>query len=52
MDGAIHAEVAKVDQVATGYPVARSEWVVVRSETIRPDYVLGADGYESFSIQT
>ena len=30
------AEVAKLDQVATGYPVARSEWVVVRSETIRP----------------
>ena len=41
------AEVAKLDQVATGYPVARSEWVVVRSETIRPAYVVGADGYDS-----
>jgi len=29
------ADVAKLDQVAMGYPVARSEWVVVRSETIR-----------------
>ena len=47
-DGAtLRAEVAKLDQVATGYPVARSEWVVVRSETIRPAYVIGADGYDS-----
>lgn len=38
---------AKLDQVATGYPVARAEWVVVRSETIRPAYVIGADGYDS-----
>ncbi|OFW24573.1 MAG: hypothetical protein A3G21_18650 [Acidobacteria bacterium RIFCSPLOWO2_12_FULL_66_21] len=41
------AEVAKLDQVATGYPVARSEWVVLGSETIRPAYVIGADGYDS-----
>src|SRR5512134_1989525 len=43
----VSAEVAKPDQVATGYPVARSEWVVVRSETVRPRYVIGADGYDS-----
>jgi 2-polyprenyl-6-methoxyphenol hydroxylase-like FAD-dependent oxidoreductase len=41
------AEVAQLDQVATGYPVARTEWLVVRSETIRPAYVIGADGYDS-----
>jgi 2-polyprenyl-6-methoxyphenol hydroxylase-like FAD-dependent oxidoreductase len=41
------AEVAQLDQVATGYPVARSESVVVRSATIRPAYVIGADGYDS-----
>ena len=47
-DGAIlQAEVAKLDQVATGYPVARSEWLVARSETIRPAFVIGADGYDS-----
>jgi 2-polyprenyl-6-methoxyphenol hydroxylase-like FAD-dependent oxidoreductase len=47
-DGAtLSAKVAKLDQVATGYPVARSEWVVARSETIRPAYVIGADGYNS-----
>jgi 2-polyprenyl-6-methoxyphenol hydroxylase-like FAD-dependent oxidoreductase len=48
MDGAaVRAEVAELDQVATGYPVARGEWVVKRSETIRPAYVIGADGYDS-----
>jgi 2-polyprenyl-6-methoxyphenol hydroxylase-like FAD-dependent oxidoreductase len=48
VDGAtIRAEVATLDQVATGYPIARSEWVVVRSETVKPAYVIGADGYDS-----
>ena len=48
MDGTtLRAEVAKLDQVATGYPIARSEWVVVRSEMVRPGYVIGADGYDS-----
>jgi 2-polyprenyl-6-methoxyphenol hydroxylase-like FAD-dependent oxidoreductase len=48
VDGAtIRAEVATLDQVATGYPIARSEWVVVRSETVTPAYVIGADGYDS-----
>ncbi len=46
-DGTLRAEVAKLDQVATGYPVARSEWVVAGSETVRPGYVIGADGYDS-----
>jgi 3-(3-hydroxy-phenyl)propionate hydroxylase len=40
-------EVATLDQVATGYPVARSEYLVVRRETLRPHYVIGADGYDS-----
>jgi 2-polyprenyl-6-methoxyphenol hydroxylase-like FAD-dependent oxidoreductase len=43
----IRAEVATLDQVATGYPVARSEWVVARSDMVRPAYVVGADGYDS-----
>ena len=48
VDGAtVEADVAKLDQVATGYPVARAEWVVARRETIRPAYVVGADGYDS-----
>jgi 2-polyprenyl-6-methoxyphenol hydroxylase-like FAD-dependent oxidoreductase len=43
----VRAEVARLDQVATGYPVARTEWLVVGSETIQPTYVIGADGYDS-----
>jgi len=46
-DATLRAEVAKLDHVAMGYPVARSDWVVVRSETIKPAYVIGADGYDS-----
>jgi 2-polyprenyl-6-methoxyphenol hydroxylase-like FAD-dependent oxidoreductase len=47
-DGATpRVEVAKLDQVASGYPIARAEWVVVRSATIRPALVIGADGYDS-----
>jgi len=43
----VQSKVAKLDQVAMGYPIARSEWVVVRSETLRSTYVIGADGYDS-----
>jgi 2-polyprenyl-6-methoxyphenol hydroxylase-like FAD-dependent oxidoreductase len=45
--GNIEAKVATLDHVAAGYPVAQSEWVVSRSETLRPAYVIGADGYDS-----
>ena len=38
---------AKLDQVASGYPVARNEWVVAGVKTISPAYVIGADGYDS-----
>lgn len=48
LDGpSVRAEVAKLDQVATGYPMARTEQLVVRTETLRPAYVLGADGWDS-----
>jgi 2-polyprenyl-6-methoxyphenol hydroxylase-like FAD-dependent oxidoreductase len=48
VDGATpQAEVAELDQVASGYPVARTESVVARTATIRPAYVIGADGYDS-----
>jgi 2-polyprenyl-6-methoxyphenol hydroxylase-like FAD-dependent oxidoreductase len=45
--GTFRAEVARLNQVATGYPVAGTEWVVARVETIQPAYVIGADGYDS-----
>jgi 2-polyprenyl-6-methoxyphenol hydroxylase-like FAD-dependent oxidoreductase len=48
VDGGINqAEVAKLDHVASGYPIARSEWVVAGVKTIKPTYVIGADGYDS-----
>ena len=43
----LRTEVAKLEHVAGGYAVAHAEWVVGRSETIRPAYVIGADGYNS-----
>jgi len=46
-EGKVRADVAKLDQVATGYPVARSEWLVAHRETARPAFVIGADGYDS-----
>ena len=46
-NGTVRTDVATLDQVATGYPVARTDWLVVRSETIRSAYVIGADGYDS-----
>ena len=47
-DGAsVQADIAELDQVATGYPIARSEWVVQRTDTIQPSFVIGADGYDS-----
>jgi len=45
--GILQAEVAKLDHVSAGYPAARSEWVVSRTEAIRPAFVIGADGYDS-----
>jgi 2-polyprenyl-6-methoxyphenol hydroxylase-like FAD-dependent oxidoreductase len=45
--GTLRAEVATLEQVATGYPVARTDWVVTRTETVRPAYLIGADGYDS-----
>jgi 2-polyprenyl-6-methoxyphenol hydroxylase-like FAD-dependent oxidoreductase len=41
------AEVAELDQVAAGYPIARTEWVVVKTRSLRPQFVIGADGWDS-----
>ena len=45
--GRIQAKVDTLEQEASGYAVAGSEWVVASSETLRPAYVIGADGYDS-----
>jgi 2-polyprenyl-6-methoxyphenol hydroxylase-like FAD-dependent oxidoreductase len=41
------AEVAKLDRVASGYPIAQMEWVVVKTFRARSSFVVGADGYHS-----
>ena len=43
----LQAEVAALDEVSMGYAVAGNEWVVARTETLRPAYLIGADGYDS-----
>ena len=45
--GGTHAEVAKLDRVATGYPIAQMEWTVVRTFPIEASWTVGADGYRS-----
>ena len=45
--GILRAEVAKLDHETAGYAVARSDWVVTATKTIKPTYVIGADGYDS-----
>ena len=48
VDGSpLRADVGTLKEAAMGYPVAGSEWVVARTETLRPTYVIGADGYNS-----
>src|SRR5262249_48889750 len=46
--GAACAEIATLEKGAVGYPVATAEWVVARTETMHPTYVIGADGHDSF----
>ena len=40
--------VARLDKVSTGYPIAHTEVVVDKVLEIGADYVVGADGYDSF----
>jgi len=46
-DARIVARIAKQDQVTQGYPVQRVEWVVVKTLERKPEFVVGADGYDS-----
>lgn len=44
----VSAEVARLDRVACGYPIARMEWMVVKTYRSKSPFVVGADGYHSF----
>ncbi|MCP3980705.1 MAG: NAD(P)-binding protein [bacterium] len=41
------SEVARLDQVASGYPIARMEWTVTKTLEFRHKFIVGADGYHS-----
>src|SRR5688572_29435081 len=41
------ATIARLERVASGYPVERMEWTVGRTFTARPSWIVGADGYRS-----
>lgn len=43
----IAAEITQLDQVASGYPVARMEWAAVDHTKARSQFVVAADGYHS-----
>jgi 2-polyprenyl-6-methoxyphenol hydroxylase-like FAD-dependent oxidoreductase len=40
-------EVAQLERVATGYPIAQMEWTVSKRITAQASWIVGADGYRS-----
>lgn len=51
-EGRTTAQVAVMDQVSSGYPIARLDWVKLKSYEIEARFVVGADGYHSFVRQS
>jgi 2-polyprenyl-6-methoxyphenol hydroxylase-like FAD-dependent oxidoreductase len=47
LESDLTAEIAKLDRVASGYPIAQMEWVVVKTFKTKASFVVGADGYHS-----
>jgi 2-polyprenyl-6-methoxyphenol hydroxylase-like FAD-dependent oxidoreductase len=48
----VEVEVARMDKASVGYGVAHTEASLDRIYKVRADYVIGADGYESFVRRT
>ena len=46
-EGGLHVTVDHLDKVSSGYAVSVPEWQVVHRNTIRPSFVVGADGADS-----
>lgn len=47
-DGSVQVEIARMDKASVGYGVAHTEQSLDRVYKVRADYVVGADGYDSF----
>jgi len=45
---AIVTRVARREKYSTGYPIARTEWMVSKETDVRSAFLIGADGYGSF----
>ena len=41
-------DIARLDGVPCGYPIARTEWMIVKTFHTTASFVVGADGYHSF----
>jgi 2-polyprenyl-6-methoxyphenol hydroxylase-like FAD-dependent oxidoreductase len=48
----VSVEVAELEKVSLGYPIARSEWAIRKRTRIHADYVVAADGYRSSTRQS
>ncbi|MBD3867946.1 MAG: FAD-dependent monooxygenase [Acidobacteria bacterium] len=48
----VQVEIAELEKVSLGYPIARSEWAIRRKSTVNVDYVVAADGYRSMTRQS
>lgn len=48
----VQVEVAELEKVSLGYPIARSEWAVRKQSRVAVDYVVAADGYRSSTRQS
>ncbi len=51
-DQGVQVEIAELEKVSLGYPIARSEWAIRRKSRTRVDYVVAADGYRSSTRQS
>jgi 2-polyprenyl-6-methoxyphenol hydroxylase-like FAD-dependent oxidoreductase len=45
----VDCEIGRVEKVPLGYPIARTEWVINKRFHSRAAFVIGADGYHSFT---
>jgi 2-polyprenyl-6-methoxyphenol hydroxylase-like FAD-dependent oxidoreductase len=48
----VQVEIAELEKVSLGYPIARSEWAIRRKNRVNVDYVVAADGYRSSTRQS
>ncbi len=51
-DAGVSVEVAELEKVALGYPIARSEWAIRKKTRLHANYVVAADGYRSQTRQS